>query len=365
MDFESQLGQDWDMILSRLGGADVLEEQARSSGAFTRARGVRCAVDLLRLTLAYCLSGMSFRSTSAWAGVTGLAQLSDVSLIKRMRKMSDWLTLLINQVICDGIEARSQGRLIRLVDMTAIPKTDRSAGKHYAHWRLHSVFELPSERFGFLELTDGYSPEKLDRAAIVPGEIRIGDRAYLFTNRMARLIEGGADFIIRARWNGVRFLDHNGRRLNLVDDVLRGAEKTGRVDRKVKIFRKGHAPLNVRVVARRKTAEARKKAREKVLKRAAKDGHQTQAQTLIAAEWMLLVTTLDKNEFSAEKIMALYRVRWRIELAFKRLKSLVGLKRPPTLDDRLAKPFILAHLLMILLIEPVMDQFDFSPRLMA
>src|SRR6476620_6301313 len=50
------------------------------------------------------------------------------------------------------------------------------------------------------------------------------------------------------------------------------------------------------------------------------------------------------------------------ELAFKRLKSLVGLKRPPGTDARYAKPYALAHLLMILLLEPLVDALEDSPR---
>ncbi|MGA7330089.1 MAG: transposase [Rhodomicrobium sp.] len=52
------------------------------------------------------------------------------------------------------------------------------------------------------------------------------------------------------------------------------------------------------------------------------------------------------------KIGELYRARWRIEMAFKRLKSLIGLSAPPSEDPAVAKTWILAHLLMVLLIEP-------------
>ena len=61
-------------------------------------------------------------------------------------------------------------------------------------------------------------------------------------------------------------------------------------------------------------------------------------------------------------ILALYRLRWRIELAFKRLKSLVGLRGPPGIDARSARPCVLAHLLMILLLEPLVDELEDSPR---
>ena len=59
----------------------------------------------------------------------------------------------------------------------------------------------------------------------------------------------------------------------------------------------------------------------------------------------------------------LCRDRPGIELAFKRLKGLIGLKAPPGVDERSAKPYVLAHLLVILLLEPLIDEFEDSPRL--
>src|SRR3954454_155349 len=50
------------------------------------------------------------------------------------------------------------------------------------------------------------------------------------------------------------------------------------------------------------------------------------------------------------------------ELAFKRLKSLVGLKGPPGTDTRSARPYVLAHLLIILLLEPLIDALEDPPR---
>ena len=67
--------------------------------------------------------------------------------------------------------------------------------------------------------------------------------------------------------------------------------------------------------------------------------------------------------FATTAVFAHYRLRWRVELAFKRLKSLIGLKGPPGTDARSARPYVLAHLLMILLLEPLVDAFEASPRL--
>jgi hypothetical protein len=43
------------------------------------------------------------------------------------------------------------------------------------------------------------------------------------------------------------------------------------------------------------------------------------------------------------------------------VKSLIGLRGPPGLDERSATPYVLAHLLMILLLEPLVDELEFSP----
>jgi IS4 transposase len=84
--------------------------------------------------------------------------------------------------------------------------------------------------------------------------------------------------------------------------------------------------------------------------------------TLAAADWVILVTSLAPEDFPTADVLALYRLRWRIELGFKRLKSLIGLRGPPGTDERSARPFLLAHLLIILLLEPLIDEFEDSPR---
>ena len=75
-----------------------------------------------------------------------------------------------------------------------------------------------------------------------------------------------------------------------------------------------------------------------------------------------MVTSLKPKDFSTADVLALYRLRWRIELGFKRLKSLIGLNGPPGIDERSAKPYVLAHLLTILLLEPLVDELEDSPH---
>lgn len=64
-------------VLSRLPVG--YEQQARRTGAFVRAKGLKCVADLLQGLLAYVLCARSFRHLGAWAVLIGLANLSHVA----------------------------------------------------------------------------------------------------------------------------------------------------------------------------------------------------------------------------------------------------------------------------------------------
>jgi hypothetical protein len=357
---ESLLDRDWKLIVDRLGGRTSLETSARDTKAFLRARVVENAVDLLRMIFAYCLGPRGLRSTAAWASAVGLVDISNVALLYRLRQCGDWLTLLVGQTLAVDAPKAAQGRLIRLIDATTVPKAGAIAKTENKLWRIHSAFDLPSERFGFFELTDEKGGERLDRVPVVKGEIRIGDRAYLQPDRMGEILDAGADIVVRAGWKNARWLGADGESIDLLA-VLREGTACGLIDQPIWIARKASAPLALRLVAVKKPPQAAEAAQRKARREAVKGRHQISKGTLVAAEWVILVTSLAPKAFTTADVLALYRLRWRIELAFKRLKSLIGLKGPPGADERSAKPYLLAHLLMILLLEPLVDELEDSP----
>ena len=360
MRHESLVNEDWTNVVARLGGADVLNATARATKAFLRPREITNAVDLLRLILAYCLGERGLRLTAAWATSVGLVDISNVALLYRLRQCGDWLAMLVGQVLAGAAPKASHGRLIRIIDGTTVPKKGPDARKNNELWRIHSAFDLPDERFGHFELTDQQEGETLDRIAVVKGEIRIADRAYLQPDRMAKVIDAGADVVIRAGWKSARWVDEAGNAINVVAE-LRDAT-AGLVDRPIWIKRKCGALLAVRLVAIRKPQQAAEAARRKARREAQRGGHTVSKQTLDAADWVILITSLKPEDFTTADVLALYRLRWRIELGFKRLKSLIGLKGPPGTSESSARPHILAHLLTILLLEPLVDELEDSPR---
>jgi len=361
MTHESLVNRDWTHIVARLGGVANLDASARRTKAFLRARAIENAVDLLRVVLAYCLGARGLRCTTAWASAVGLVDISNVALLYRLRQCGDWLALLVGQTLAFDAPKAARGRLIRLIDATTVAKAGAPSKTKNKLWRVHSAFDLPSERFGFFELTDEKGGERLDRIPVVKGEIRIGDRAYLQPDRMGEILDAGADVVVRAGWKNARWLEADGKPVDILA-VLRDGTEPGLIDRPICMARKSAAPLALRLVAVKKSPQAAEIARRKARREAAKGGHQISKGALVAAQWVILVTSLGLEAFTTSDVLALYRLRWRIELAFKRLKSLIGLKGPPGTDERSAKPYLLAHLLMILLLEPLVDEFEDSPR---
>ena len=376
MTSKTHTDMDFATVVEQLGGAERLEAEARETRAFLRPREVKTAVDMLQMVLAYCLGPEGLRLTAAWAEATGLAALSNVAVLQRVRNSVPWLEILVARMLV-ATQPRAPRRMpitgdrpIRLVDGTVLPKADKVSREAGGVWRVHAVWSLNDERFSCFELTDEKEGERLDRAAVIPGEIRIADRAYLQPERIARVLGAGGDVVIRAPWNGARWQDASGDAVDLTTVLALTKKGIDVVDQPIWMALSGKAGclrpeprVAVRLVALRKPPEAAKKSFAKVVAEAARRGSELQPGTVIAAEWLILITSLPAKDFTAAVIGDLYRLRWRIEVAFKHLKSGSGLSPPPGTDPRSAKAHILSHLLASLLTEPHLSaHLGVSPR---
>lgn len=347
--------EDWLGLVDRLGGAQVLDHDARKSGAFTRARAVGSAVDLLRLCFAYGPGGLSLRAVSGWARATGLAQLSDVAVMERLQKCDAWLGAMLGTLLSKEVPPIPTKRPVRIVDGSVVAQAGPKTCGEVGLWRLHALYDPGAERFEHLTLTDQRGGERFDRADVTAGEIRIGDRAYLQPDRIAQVIDAGGDILVRAPWRNARWLDGDGKRLDIIA-LLRGTTED-MLDLPIQIARRKGPPLQgLRLVAIRKNEASAGKARAKAAQASKKGRHVLHEGTVTAAGWILLVTSLDDDTFDAQEVGDLYRIRWQVEIAFKRLKSLAGYRTPPAKEKRLARVFLLAHLIFALIADETRTQ---------
>lgn len=354
----------WPEVSAQLPAGFDLEATARSRRALTRVREIKSAETLLRLALAYGGLGMSLRETCAWAEAGGIASLSDPSLLERLCKAAPWLGEIVAALIAEQAKVpagRWAGYRLRALDGTSIcePGADRTT------WRLHVGYDLASGQVDQLELTDGRGAENLQRLTYAPGDVVLADRYYARPRDLRPVIEAGADFIVRTGWNSLRLLQANGEPLDLFAALAAQAEQEGELQVRV---HEGTTespppqPLILRLIVRRKDPEQAEAERKRLLKDAKKRGKQPDPRSLEAAKYILLLTSLPAGTFPPADILALYRFRWQIELAFKRFKSLAGLDMLPAKKPELARAWIYARLIVAIIAEQIAGQVpDSSP----
>jgi hypothetical protein len=114
-------------------------------------------------------------------------------------------------------------------------------------------------------------------------------------------------------------------------------------------------------VIRRKTKAQAAEAQKRLLKDAKKRGKKPDPRSLEAAKYILLLTALPADAFPASDVLILYRLRWQIELFFKRMKSLAGLDALPAKKPDLARAWIYARLIAILIADRIAGQVPDSP----
>ena len=179
------------------------------------------------------------------------------------------------------------------------------------------------------------------------------------------MIDAGADFIVRTGWNSLRLLQANGEPLDLFAALAAQADQEDELQVRVHqgtTESPSSEPLILRLVVRRKEPEQAEAERKRLLKDAKKRGKQPDPRSLEAAKYILLLTSLPVATFPPADILALYRFRWQIELAFKRFKSLAGLDMLPAKKPELARAWIYARLIVAIIAEQIAGQVpDSSP----
>lgn len=338
--------------MGRLGPIEELEASAKASGALVRRREIKSGKDLLRLALAYGPCGMSLRTVAAWATTIGVGTLSDVAAMKRLQASADWLQGIVGSLLARRLNgstaAASTGRIIRLVDSTTISER----GSDRADWRLHCSYDPRSGCTVDCELTTAGVGEHLRRVKVAAGDIWLGDRNYAKGNGLHHVAQAGADFVVRTSWNSLSLRTADGQPFDMTTQLDRLGEAEHAEWRAI-VHTPDGKTIPVRLLVRRKPPEAIEREIKRITEKAARRGRTRRSgkpdpRSLIAARFTILATSLGEP---ADQIFDLYRLRWQIEIAFKRLKSLLHIDQLPAKHPDLARTWLLAHIIAALLIE--------------
>jgi len=321
---------------------DDLDTSARASGALVRRRGIRDAEALVRMLLAYGLTDLSLKSVAGWAAALGVADVSTPALFYRVRDAEGWLSTLVAAALAEEVRPPTQpGLRLRAVDATVVT----GPGAKGAEWRLHVLSDPASGRFCAVEITDEHGGEGYALHPVQKGDVVLGDRGYAYSRSVYAAAEAGADVVVRFNPQTLRLCSRERQRYplssqtaevpavgarswNLIMPVFPPKRQTK--SKKSWPLSKAVAWLKVRAVCAR-----------------------TRSNKLI---WIL--TTLSEDQASDADVLDLYRLRWQIELMFKRWKSLLDLDTLPSQKGPTARSWILSRLLGAALAQKLLDPND-------
>lgn len=340
--------EDWRILLSLLPSG--WEQQAVVSGAVERLRGFASADDLLRTLLLHVGKGYSLRETSVRVRAAGLAEVSDVALLKRLRKAAPWWRWLCEGLTRESgwaVRADSRGWRVRAVDGSLVKEPGRGGGL----WRLHYSLEIPSLVCDHLEITPSKGQgmgEVLNRYPVQARDLILADRGYCKPAGVSALSRQGAAVIVRLNTVSLPLLTPQGSRFPLLERLREIADRFAVQDWDV-VVKVKRERLAGRLVVIGKSAEATLREQKKIRRKSQQGGPEVRPETLEYAAWMMVFTTLPREQFSGAEVLEWYRVRWQIELVFKRLKSLAQLGQLPKHDPASARSWLYGKLLIALL----------------
>ena len=217
-------------------------------------------------------------------------------------------------------------------------------------WRVHYSLELVDLNCDWLELTDAHGAELLERTPLRRGDVLLADRNYLRPVGLHAAVEAGAYVLLRLRWSHAPMVDRRQRPFHASQQAKK--LRVGQVGVwSVMLPVPAGQAVSGRVVAMRLPAPRAAKAQRRVTKCARRKGKQLDPRTLQAAQLVMIFTTLPATLLDASGVLELYRYRWQLELACKRLNQLLKLGHLPHQRPDIARTWILAKLVVALLLE--------------
>jgi len=354
------LDENWKILVSLFPKDWVA--QAWETGAVERLRGFGDESALMRTLLLHVGRGYSLRETVVRAKASGVAEVSDVALMKRLRKSEEWLRSLCVSLLQENgadLAESENGINLRAFDATVVTEP----GKTGSQWRIHYSLRIPSLKCDFFKISPTVGEgngESFKRFPVKENDFILADRGYCSPAGVAYVTKARAHLLLRLNTGALPLFSAPGKPFPLLQR-LSSLPDSGQIGEWDVLVCAPKMDVTGRLCVIRKSQHAIEEALKKIQRQETKHGTHTKEETWEYAKYVMVYTTFPKT-YTALKVLEWYRLRWQIELAFKRLKSLAQLGHLPKYDDESSRAWLYGKLLVALLTEKLARiGRDFSP----
>jgi len=337
------------------------EEKCYETKAIQRKRGIDDPNNLMMLALFHVLNGCSLTEISVIAEVGKLGKVSDVAFMKRFEHCNAWFEWISGEIALTGQAEYKVPQWLLGYRTLGFDASDVSEkGRSGRIYRLHYSLDIFNMRTHQYAITGNKTGESLCNFAMQENDLCIADRAYGTLRGIQHCLAANANFILRLRTNCFCVYDQDDKKVSLLEAVKAiGAGEF--LDMRVFAHGEKGTRIPLRICAMRKPQEAVERTR----KRLASKSKQTQVAVTPEAklfnEYIVLVTALPES-IAAEQVLQAYRLRWQVEIYFKRLKSILDFGELPKRRPDSVFAWLNGKLMVALLIEKIISGNDFSPR---
>jgi hypothetical protein len=302
---------------------------------------------LLRLILLHAGTNLGLRQSVALVAEGGGPAVSHVTLHKKMRLSASYLKALVGRLAAagaDGAPERWAGYELVIVDGSSFCGADGDG----TDARLHLQLRLTDLEILSVRIEDRSVGESFKRFAWRKGQLALADRGYCNAPGIASVVEQGADVLVRVNRRSLPMFTPAGERV----DVLAWLRTLkGYMPREQRVVvRSGDRCVQGRLIACRLSAAQAEKARAWIRR---ERGNKATAADLKAAHYVVLFTTAPAERMSMAMCLELYRLRWQVELAFKRWKSLCHFDHLPNRRDDTILTWLYAKMLLAMLMHRI------------
>lgn len=334
------------------------KEACWETKAMSRKKGIQDEEILLTLCLFYAYD-RSLIDTQNYAKTFLSIRISDVGFMKRFVRCKDWIKWINQHMAKDEHQMYVKPEQLESFRVMAIDASDIvSKGAVKQIWRLHYAVNLFSMNSEIFQITPEETGESLKNFALQPNDLVLADRIYATITGMEHCQKSGADFILRLKSKAFQLYDSDGNKI-LLSDLLKSTGKTA-IDFTV-YYRNSDKELKpLRVCAVEKTDTEKEMEQKKIRRKESKKQRKLSEETKFTHNYFFVITSLEET-FSAEQILALYRLRWQVEMVFKRFKSILNMGSMPTKTAASSEVWLNCKMLIAMLIEKLLSKVEFSP----